>query len=204
MEAGKWLLCPVCDNKTRIKIRENTVLENFPLFCPKCKKETVGELCALKWENIDLEGKGTIFIDKTMQRIEATGDTEKAKTKIIIDTPKSLASIREIPLPAVLHDKLKEFQSHGSSYVLTNTKKYIEPRVYQRHFKSYLQACDIADTKFHTLRHTFATMAVANEIDIKSVSMLLGHTDISFTMKRYVHPNIEHRRTQIEKLAVGF
>ncbi|PKM53206.1 MAG: conjugal transfer protein [Firmicutes bacterium HGW-Firmicutes-5] len=36
----EWLLCPVCCNKTRIKIREDTVLENFPLFCPKCKKET--------------------------------------------------------------------------------------------------------------------------------------------------------------------
>lgn len=37
----KWLLCPVCDNKTRIKIRVDTVLENFPLFCPKCKQETI-------------------------------------------------------------------------------------------------------------------------------------------------------------------
>ncbi|MCL2200251.1 MAG: cysteine-rich KTR domain-containing protein [Defluviitaleaceae bacterium] len=36
-----WLLCPVCDNKTKNKIREDTVLENFPLFCPKCKKETI-------------------------------------------------------------------------------------------------------------------------------------------------------------------
>ena len=36
-----WLLCPVCDNKTKNKIREDTVLENFPLYCPKCKKETV-------------------------------------------------------------------------------------------------------------------------------------------------------------------
>lgn len=37
----KWILCPVCNNKTRLKIRENTVLENFPLFCPKCKQETM-------------------------------------------------------------------------------------------------------------------------------------------------------------------
>lgn len=39
MQNEKWLLCPVCGNKTRIKIRENTVLLNFPLFCPKCKRE---------------------------------------------------------------------------------------------------------------------------------------------------------------------
>ena len=39
MEQGKWLLCPVCNNKTRIKLRADTLLENFPLFCPKCKQE---------------------------------------------------------------------------------------------------------------------------------------------------------------------
>ncbi len=37
----KWILCPVCSNKTRLKIRKDTLLENFPLFCPKCKQETI-------------------------------------------------------------------------------------------------------------------------------------------------------------------
>jgi Zn finger protein HypA/HybF involved in hydrogenase expression len=41
MEAEKWLLCPICESKTKNKIREDTVLENFPLFCPKCKKESI-------------------------------------------------------------------------------------------------------------------------------------------------------------------
>lgn len=41
MQNMKWVLCPICRNKTRIKLREDTVLENFPLFCPKCKPETV-------------------------------------------------------------------------------------------------------------------------------------------------------------------
>ena len=36
-----WMLCPICGNKTRVKIRGDTVLENFPLFCPKCKHETI-------------------------------------------------------------------------------------------------------------------------------------------------------------------
>lgn len=36
-----WILCPICGNKTRDKIREDTVLKNFPLFCPKCKRETI-------------------------------------------------------------------------------------------------------------------------------------------------------------------
>jgi len=41
MEKSDWLICPICDNKTRVKIREDTELLNFPLFCPKCKKESI-------------------------------------------------------------------------------------------------------------------------------------------------------------------
>ena len=194
----------------------------------------LGELCSLKWSDIDLES-GFIRITKTMQRIKviedvvkstkitpakatpttstgittqpiATADNTKPKkkTKIIIDTPKSKASIRTIPIPEILINKLKALKSHDDTYLLTNKRRYIEPRVYQRHFKSHLQACNIKDNKFHTLRHTFATMAISRGMDIKTLSILLGHTDISFTMKKYVHPNMEHKRLQIEKVAVGF
>jgi len=41
MVKEQWIFCPVCGGKTRLKIHENTVLENFPLFCPKCKQETM-------------------------------------------------------------------------------------------------------------------------------------------------------------------
>jgi len=163
----------------------------------------IGELCALKWGNIDLNSEA-IIINKTMQRIKDTDSTKISKTKIIIDAPKSDSSIREIPVPEILLRKLEKFKANDNTYLLTNTTNYIEPRIYQRHFKSYLAESDIKDNNFHTLRHTFATMAIAKGVDIKTVSLLLGHTDVSFTMKRYVHPNLEHKRTQIEKLAVGF
>ena len=51
MQINEWILCPVCGSKTRLKIRENTVLENFPLFCPKCKKET---LISVKQQNMSV------------------------------------------------------------------------------------------------------------------------------------------------------
>ena len=161
----------------------------------------IGELCALKWENIDLEN-GIIYINKTMQRIKVTDPKENRKTKIIIDVPKSSKSIREIPIHSKLLEKLNEweFAPTGDTYLLTNTRKYVEPRVYQNNFKSYLKACEIRDNNFHSLRHTFATRAISKAMDIKTLSSLLGHSDVSFTMKRYVHPNIEHKRTQIEKL----
>ena len=163
----------------------------------------IGELCALKWEDIDLEN-GILHINKTMQRIKTMDSKAKRKTKIIIDTPKSIASIRAIPLPLILLDKLKKHKGKPNTYILTGTTKYIEPRIYQRHFKAHLSDCNIKDNNFHTLRHTFATMAITKGVDIKTVSVLLGHSDVSFTMKKYVHPNLEHKRNQIEKLAVGF
>lgn len=59
MNNDKWVLCPVCGNKTRIKVRPDTVLENFPLFCPKCKQETV---INLKRQNMVVVG-----VDKTKE-----------------------------------------------------------------------------------------------------------------------------------------
>ena len=41
MEKTEWIICPICKSKTRVKVREDTVLENFPLFCPKCKQESL-------------------------------------------------------------------------------------------------------------------------------------------------------------------
>lgn len=41
---SKWILCPICENKTRNKIREDTILKNYPLYCPKCKLETLIEV----------------------------------------------------------------------------------------------------------------------------------------------------------------
>jgi len=163
----------------------------------------IGELCALKWEHIDLEN-ATISINNTIQRIKTNDAKGSKKTKIIIDTPKSDMSIRSIPIPEILLAKLIKFKADNNSYILTNSPQYIEPRVYMRHFKECLQSCKIKDNNFHTLRHTFATMAIARGIDIKTVSVLLGHSDVAFTMKIYVHPDIEHRRVQIEKLAIGF
>jgi len=165
----------------------------------------LGELCALKWEDIDLTNN-TITINKTMQRIKVINSdfAYGNKTKIKIDEPKTNFSMRIIPISSILQEKLREFNSCSNSYVLTNTSKYIEPRVYQRIFKDYLKFCGVKDNKFHTLRHTFATMAILKGMDVKTLSILLGHSDIAFTMKRYVHPDLEHQKIQIEKLVIGF
>lgn len=163
----------------------------------------LGELCALQWQDIDFNNE-LIYITKTLQRVKVTDKNDSRKTKIIIDTPKSDASIRVIPLPSILFDKLKEFIFCDNSYILTGAMKYIEPRNYQSYFKKVLKDCSIHDSNFHVLRHTFATRAISKGMDVKTLSSILGHADVSFTMKMYVHPTLEQKKSQIEKLTVNF
>lgn len=113
----------------------------------------IGELCALKWEDVSIENM-TITINKTLQRVQTpNGPT---KTAITITKPKSDCSIRKIPIPAVLIDYLTP-SANGSLYVLSNSTKYVEPRTLQNHFKSIISKCQIEDANFHALRHTFVT-----------------------------------------------
>lgn len=109
-----------------------------------------------------------------MQRLKNLDKNAKTKTKIVIDTPKSQKSIRDIPIPSFMLELLKEYKANDKSYILTGTTDYIEPRSYQKKFKTYLENAGIPDINFHALRHTFATRAIEQGCDIKSLSEMLG------------------------------
>ena len=163
----------------------------------------LGELCALTWGDIDFT-TGTLHISKTLQRIKNTDTNSGTKTKMVITPPKSQKSIREIPLPLFLLDILNRFRKTNDIYVLSGTSKYIDPRVYQDNFKQYLKNSGVPDIHFHALRHTFATRAIEKNFDDKSLSELLGHSTVRFTMDRYVHSDREIKRANMEKFAVSF
>lgn len=163
----------------------------------------IGEICALKWYNVNLADEN-IHIEKTMQRLKIFDTESTAKTKIVIDTPKSQKSIRNIPIPSFLLEVLKKYKSGGETYVLTGTVNYIEPTIYERIFSTYLEEAGIKNTNFHTLRHTFATRAVEQGFDIKSLSELLGHSSVKFTMERYVHPSDTHKKMNLEKMKIFY
>lgn len=163
----------------------------------------LGEICALKWENVNFSEE-TIRIEKTMQRIKNLEENAKAKTKIVIDVPKSQKSIRDIPIPSFILKLLKKYKSDENNYLLTGTVKYIEPRMYQDMFKTYLKESGINDINFHALRHTFATRAIEQEFDIKSLSEILGHSSVKFTLERYVHPSDEYKKKNLEKLKIFY
>ena len=77
----------------------------------------------------------------------------------------------------------------------------VEPRRVQRRFKAILKKCGLADTNFHALRHHFATRCIEKGIDAKTVSELLGHSNVSITLNRYVHPSKRQKAESLEALS---
>ena len=159
----------------------------------------VGEVCALRWENVDFETR-RIHVEKTIERIYSK---EENKTIVIIDTPKSITSVRTIPLNSKLYNILKQIRgkSKKTDFVLTGSSEhYVEPRNYQYHFKEILKRSKVKKYKFHTLRHTFATNCIEAGMDIKSLSEILGHADVSITLNIYVHSSDKAKRKYLEKI----
>ena len=159
----------------------------------------IGELCALKWKNIDF-GERTIYISHTLQRVYSQ---KNKKSKVIIDKPKTDSSIRTIPMSNKLYEILKVMKKEydPESFLLTGKEyKYIEPRTFQNSYKEILQMLKIKPYKFHILRHTFATECVEVGMDIKSLSEILGHSDINITLNRYVHSSYKMKKKYLEKL----
>ena len=158
----------------------------------------IGEICALKWEDINLNKK-TIKVSHTMLRIM---DTENFnKTKIILEEPKTENSKREIPINNFLYNILINIKPKDSdTYFLTGTKQYIEPRTYYNHFQKLLCESNIPKYGFHALRHTFATRCIEIGMDPKSLSEILGHSDVKVTLSLYVHPTNYLKSSYLEKL----
>lgn len=83
---------------------------------------------------------------------------------------------------------------NGNYYILTNEEKPTEPRTYRNYYKKLMKDLNIPELKFHGLRHSFATRCIESNCDYKTVSVILGHSNISTTLDLYVHPNMEQKK----------
>ena len=167
----------------------------FGLYCGL----RVGEVCALKWEDVDLQS-GIIHIRKTVQRIQNVDESIQSKTILHVDSPKSIASMRTIPLPSFLQRFiLTHYPSvESQAYIMNNSKKVpIDPRTMQYHFKKVLQIIGVTEKNFHALRHTFATKSIMLGFDIKTLSRILGHANVNITLNKYVHPSMDQMKAQM-------
>jgi len=164
----------------------------------------VGEICALKWEDVSFRDE-TIHVHQTMQRIQVDDNNSKKRTKVIISTPKSPCSIRTIPIPASVMSVIRQHYPNHSGYVLTGSNDaWVEPRTMQNHFKRVLSEIGIEPVNYHALRHTFATRCVEVGFDVKSLSEILGHANVNITMNRYVHPTMEMKKKNMQRLSDEF
>lgn len=178
---------------------EHTTLTDLGILIALYMGLRVGEVCALKWGDIHTED-WTLHVHHTMQRIQDFGSIPR--TKVIITDPKSLSSIRIIPIPSSLQPLLLRHRKEDTCFLLTGkAQKYVEPRTMENQFRRILTLCGISNATFHTCRHTFATRCIELGFDIKTLSEILGHASVAITMNRYVHPSMDFKRQSMDKLS---
>lgn len=160
----------------------------------------IGEICALKWSDINVTDS-TITVSRTIERIYLI-EGEKKHTELVISTPKTKNSCREIPMSKELLAMIKPLKKvvNDDFYVLTNDEHPTEPRTYRNYYNGLMTKLDIPKLKYHGLRHSFATRCIEAGCDYKTVSVLLGHSNISTTLNLYVHPNMEQKKRCITKM----
>ncbi len=156
----------------------------------------LGELLSLEWADVDLS-KRLIIVSKTCRDSWQKGSYVK-----IIDTTKTECSERVVVFPKQLVPIFKYMRQHSnSSFVIDGKTAYgAEVRSYQRTFERILKKLNIEHKGFHSLRHTFATRALECGMDVKTLSVTLGHKNPTITLKRYAHSMVEHRSEMMNRI----
>jgi integrase len=158
----------------------------------------IGEVCALKWESIDLN-EAVLQVKQTVQRVYIKTAKDRGSSKLVIGNPKTRTSKREVPLSKALVNALRRLpKTTANSYLLTGTEFCMEVRTFRSYYQSFLDRHSIPRINFHALRHTFATRCIECGADAKTVSEILGHATIAMTMDLYVHPLVEQKRSCVE------
>lgn len=160
----------------------------------------LGEICALTWEDIDFT-ENIIRVRHTIARVKSQNSTSKCMTALIVDSPKTSSSRRDIPIPSRLRSYLWLIKCQmNSTYVVSASDTFLSPRTLEYRFHKILERCEIYSVNYHALRHTFATRCIELEVDVKSLSEILGHANVNITLNTYVHSSMELKRKQLEKV----
>ena len=150
----------------------------------------LGELCGLKWQDVNVQ--------RTVERVAQ----EDGTTCLAVLTPKTESSNRWIPIPQEMMRVLKPDQRLPETYLLTGGEIIPDPRTMQNRYRALLKRIGVPYRNFHALRHTYATRCIEQGIDAKSVSELLGHSDVRTTLRLYVHASMDYKSKAVE--AIGF
>lgn len=177
----------------------------------------IGELCALKWSDVNFN-KRTIKISRTLQRIKKSKLEQiygEKTTAIIEGNVKTNSGFREIPLPDKIFEKLllhrqkqieemeyyKDFYTDKGYIFTMPLGTCVEPHTMRDAFEFLLKEADIKHANFHALRHTFATRAIENGVNVKTLSDILGHSQVQITMDLYCHTSLDLMRDSMDKMS---
>lgn len=183
-------------------IKENWSQTGFGIYLCLYTGMRLGEICALKWENINIR-EGYLIVSSTVQRLSIEQENGNNKSMLFVTPPKSETSMRRIPFPSFLVPALEQISKAAAkdSFLLkSKSKAPMDPRTFQYQYKRFLYKAGVPYYNFHTLRHTFATRCITSGMDPKTLSEILGHADIKITMDYYFHSSFEFKKNQIEKL----
>ena len=172
-------------------LKANMSLTAFGILLSLFMGLRIGELCGLKWKDVNFQNK-ILHIRRTVQRISSANGNRK--TKIVISAPKSATSFREIAIPDALMKYFEMFRSEGDYFILSGTDKPVEPRTMQYRYKKILQSAEVENHNYHKLRHTFATNSAEKGFNVKALSAVLGHSSVTLTLNRYIHPDRTYER----------
>lgn len=163
-----------------------------------------GEILGLRWIDVDFTAH-TLRVEQTVQRIG---------TALVVAAPKTTGSRRRLPLPGLVEQALQRhaermveaqkdggyrWNPHGLVFP-SEAGTPIEPRNLVRHFKQLLRDAELPDIRFHDLRHSCATMLIAQGVHPRIVMEILGHSQISVTMNTYGHVLPEVERAAAEAM----
>lgn len=154
----------------------------------------IGEVCALQWKDVDLDNH-IINIRNSVVRVSS-----KESSYLMLDEPKTLSSTRVIPIVPTLYQLLMQYKKDNDIFVISGTTEFMKPRTLEYHFKKTLKKCELKVVNYHALRHTFATNCIQMGVDVKSLSEILGHSNVSVTLNTYVHSSLEMKRQQLNKI----
>lgn len=156
----------------------------------------IGEMCGLKWEDVNFENK-TIKIKRTIQRIY---EPQRKASEINVGSTKTSAGERTVPITQKISEYLKTLKKDGNIYIATGKETPTEPRTHRQYHKRLMEKIDIEYITPHGLRHTFATRAIQNGVDPKTVSAILGHSNSNITLNIYTSVTEDMLRNGIEKM----
>lgn len=160
----------------------------------------IGEICALQWKDIDME-KMILHVRDTLERVYTPEDD--THTRLMMGSAKTRNSVRDIPLTKDVRQLLTPLMKGQApeNFLLSGSARPLEPRTYRYYYHRYMKSTGLPYVRFHGLRHSFATRCIESGCDYKTVSVLLGHSNISTTLNLYVHPNNEQKLKCMENVS---